>query len=192
MSIYDMYHPFMSLRYALLGLLAYEPASGYELTRQFDHSLGHYAWQARHTQIYPELNKLADEGAIEVVETGARGRRTYAITETGRAELLTWLSDPTEHSVVRNEGVLRMFLLSALEPEEAIKLLTREVQESALQAEKLRTLAQRADATAAQGERMPFGRLAAEFGLRLWEARREWALWALERIRGYGEHDSLR
>ncbi|GAA1996356.1 hypothetical protein GCM10009799_23780 [Nocardiopsis rhodophaea] len=77
----------MSLSYALLGMLAYEPFSGYDLKKRFDGELGEYAWHAPHTRIYPELVKLADEGLIEVTDEGARGRRTYAATEAGRAEL---------------------------------------------------------------------------------------------------------
>ena len=44
----------MSLRHALLGLLAVQPATGYELAQKFDASLG-TAWHASHSQIYPEL-----------------------------------------------------------------------------------------------------------------------------------------
>src|SRR3954465_5023169 len=47
----------VSLPHALLGLLAVEPRSGYELTKAFEADLGRYAWQAGHTSIYPELNR---------------------------------------------------------------------------------------------------------------------------------------
>ncbi|HET7245017.1 MAG TPA: PadR family transcriptional regulator [Streptosporangiaceae bacterium] len=70
-------------------------------------------------QIYPELNHLAGDGLVTVVEEGPRGRRTYAITDAGRAELRRWMRNPPEQFNVRNEFVLRLFLLSALEPEEA-------------------------------------------------------------------------
>ena len=43
----------MSLRYAVLGLLARRPSTGYELTQTFDRSL-RTSWHARHSQIYPE------------------------------------------------------------------------------------------------------------------------------------------
>ena len=76
----------MSLRHALLGLLAREPASGYDLTRYFEGDLGRYAWQAGHTSIYPELNKLAGRGLVEVTSEGARGAKTYDVTPAGRAE----------------------------------------------------------------------------------------------------------
>lgn len=51
----DMYSIDMSLTQALLGLLAVEPASGYELTKEFEGDLGQWAWQAAHPSVYPEL-----------------------------------------------------------------------------------------------------------------------------------------
>src|SRR5918993_922045 len=74
----------MSLPHALLGLLAVRPRSGYELTKAFEGDLGRYAWQAGHTSIYPELGRLAEQGLVEVTHEGARGSRTYAVTEGGR------------------------------------------------------------------------------------------------------------
>ena len=75
----------MSLRFALLGLLEDGPASGYTLNLRFERSLQRFAWTARQSHIYPELNRLAEEGLIEIAEEGARDKRTYALTERGRA-----------------------------------------------------------------------------------------------------------
>ena len=69
----------MSLRYAVLGLLARRPSTGYELTQTFDRSL-RTSWHARHSQIYPELAKLEAADLVEVVGHGARRSKTYAIT----------------------------------------------------------------------------------------------------------------
>ena len=80
----------MSLRHGLLGLLADGPASGYDLLRRFDNSLVN-VWPASQSQLSPELNKLARDGRVEVVEEGGRHRKTYGITEAGRAELRHWL-----------------------------------------------------------------------------------------------------
>ena len=109
----------MSLPHALLGLLAVAPRTGYDLTKVFAGEFGRYAWQAGHTSIYPELARLADQGLVEVTHEGARGSRTYAVTDAGRAALRTWLLTPREHGKVRDERVLRMFLLSALDPADA-------------------------------------------------------------------------
>ncbi|GAA1873536.1 PadR family transcriptional regulator [Asanoa iriomotensis] len=169
----------MSLRYALLGLLAEEPASGYELTRKFERVLARYAWHAQHSQIYPELNRLAADGLVEIVAEGARGRRTYAITDAGRADLRTWMLDPPDVFTVRNEFVLRLFLLSTLDRDEARAMLRPIADGSAREMADLRDAIDKADAADAEPS---FNRLIAEYGLRMFETTHEWALWALARL----------
>ncbi len=172
----------MSLTHALLGLLAVAPASGYELTREFEHELGRYAWQAGHTSIYPELGKLAGRGLVRVMHEGARGAKTYDITPQGREELRTWLlGPPGGGTTVRNEQVLRMFLISALETDDQRRLLTRIAENTARAAAELREVLA-ADAPPDRGARAGFGRLAGEFGLRQNDAVHEWATWALDQL----------
>ncbi|GIG67446.1 PadR family transcriptional regulator [Phytomonospora endophytica] len=116
----------MSLRIALLGLLVESgAASGYGLTKHFELSAGN-VWHAKHSQIYPELRKMEADGAIETVEEGARGKRTYDVTEAGRVELRRWLVEHEPERTIRNEASLRMFLLPLLGPEESVPLLRAE------------------------------------------------------------------
>jgi len=56
----------------------------------------------------------------------------------GRDELRTWLFTPPRQSKVRNELVLRMFLLSALDPADARELLGRIAASTARDAAELR------------------------------------------------------
>ncbi|SON64502.1 transcriptional regulator of PadC (fragment) [Latilactobacillus sakei] len=42
------------LQYLLLGLLNQAPKTGYDLKRVFENEIGEF-WQAKHSQIYPEL-----------------------------------------------------------------------------------------------------------------------------------------
>jgi DNA-binding PadR family transcriptional regulator len=105
----------MSLRYAVLGLLARRPSTGYELTQTFDRSL-RTSWYARHSQIYPELAKLEAANLVELVGQGARGSKTYAITEAGRAELRQWLVEAEPDRSQRSESGLRLFLTPLLDP----------------------------------------------------------------------------
>lgn len=116
----------MSLRYAVLGLLAQHPSTGYELTQRFDKSLNN-AWHASHSQIYPELAKLHEAGLIEVVGEGARNSRTYDITQAGREALRHWLVDTEPNRAQRNEGAVRFFLTLLLEPEDRIKVFQRDL-----------------------------------------------------------------
>lgn len=103
----------MSLRYALLGFLSTEPASGFDLAREFGEGLGWF-WFASHSQIYPELRRLEEEGLVTSTEVpGGPGKqkRVYEITERGEAELQEWLEQPTEYPPVRDvERVKLVFL----------------------------------------------------------------------------------
>src|ERR1700674_1502244 len=92
----------MSLRHALLGLLVEGPASGYDLLKVFDSSLV-FVWPATQSQLYGELNRLADDGLIAVSHQGPRGRKDYTITDQGRAELEHWILD-VEPDRVRRRG----------------------------------------------------------------------------------------
>ncbi|MGC4867803.1 PadR family transcriptional regulator [Micromonospora sp. DT53] len=72
------------LRLYLLKLLDDGPKHGYELIRLLeDRFLGLYAPSAG--TIYPRLQRLEVEGLVS--HTAAGGRKTYEITDAGRAEL---------------------------------------------------------------------------------------------------------
>ncbi|GAA3053757.1 hypothetical protein GCM10020000_39620 [Streptomyces olivoverticillatus] len=62
----------MSLRHAMLGLLADRPASGYDLMKRFETSLSN-VWPATQSQVYGELGKLAKSGLLKVAAEGPRG-----------------------------------------------------------------------------------------------------------------------
>ena len=74
--------------FAILGLLAVQPWSTYELTRQMDRSLGRF-WPRAHSKLYEEPKKLVAQGLAEAT-SGAQGRRprtVYTITADGRRAL---------------------------------------------------------------------------------------------------------
>jgi DNA-binding PadR family transcriptional regulator len=160
----------MSLRIALLGLLTVSgPASGYDLTKLFESSINH-AWQARHSQIYPELNKMTAEGLVTVEEEGPRGRKTYAITDVGARELRQWLLEREPSRSHRSEELLRAFLLPTLEPHEAVALLRREVEVYEAKLADLEELWRR------KGDgNVGFGKYALDLGIRQVKTVRDWA-----------------
>ncbi len=88
---------------AALGLLAQQPGSGYDLLKTFEKSMAN-VWPATQSQLYGELNKLADAGLIEVADIGPRGRKEYRITEAGRAELQRWVTNPQDDPPFRSAG----------------------------------------------------------------------------------------
>lgn len=127
----------MSLKYAILSLLAHDPLTGYELMKLFDGSVG-YFWHATHPQIYKELGRLERAGQIVHRSVEQRGRPTkkiYSLSESGRAELLDWLRIPARTQRVKDEMMLKTFCSGLLSDEDALDLIRRhrELHEAKLQ-----------------------------------------------------------
>jgi DNA-binding PadR family transcriptional regulator len=170
----------VSLRHSLLGLLADEPMSGYDLAKRFRASLWH-AWYAQHSQIYPELARLLEQGLIRTEETGSRGRKTYAITEAGLEEVRRWMAEfEPERERGRNPASLRTFFLWLLEADDVEQFLRHEVE---LHRRQLAEFEQMARGSEASRPAERAAALALEWGIRYERARVEWAEWALERVR---------
>lgn len=169
----------MSLRHALLGLLAERPASGYDLLKRFDTSLA-TVWPATQSQIYTELTKLAGGGLITVAAEGPRGRKEYAIADAGLAELRHWLTETKPQRNTRSDILLRVFFLGVLKPEQARAYLTGLAEMSEQGHEDLSRLAESIDW--GDDDLSVYGRIALEYGLRFNAMRREWAEWAADQI----------
>jgi PadR family transcriptional regulator AphA len=92
------------------------------------------------------------------------------------------MRNPPDTYLVRNEFVLRLFLLSALEPAEARAALLDLAAENDAALAALREQVDKFDASADPGTPPPLGRLVAEFGLRSYQTLREWAQWALDNM----------
>lgn len=169
----------MSLRHALLGLLADRPASGYDLLKLFDTSLAN-VWPATQSQIYSELNKLAAAGLIAVAAEGARGRKQYALTDAGRDELSRWLTETDPARNHRSEVLLRVFFLGEISRAQAHDYLAGLAADFAKEDQALRDLERSVDWD--DGNLSVYGRIALEYGLRFSVMRREWAEWAAEQV----------
>ena len=169
----------MSLRYAVLGLLAEQPMSGYELTRHFDEAVAG-AWSARHSQIYPELARLLDDRLIRVVEEGPRGRKRYATTPEGVAEVRAWLTETEPDHTARSDPYIRVFLLWLVEPAQAVAYLETLAERHQ---ENLTRFTDQAFAIDPDSPAAAFTRVGLEAGIRHEEALLAWARWAVDEVR---------
>ncbi|CAL9330923.1 PadR family transcriptional regulator [Streptomyces werraensis] len=177
----------MSLRMALLGLLVTKgPTNGYALTRTFADSLSH-VWSAQHSQVYPELARLAETGLVTVEDEGPRGQKRYTVTDAGRKALRHWLTEVEPNRTVRNENALRAFLLPTLDQEDAVRLVRKEAEYYQRRTEEITRQRDMLRDPQSTG----FGVHAAELGVRISSAIAEWAEWAVaqleaDRARGNG------
>jgi DNA-binding PadR family transcriptional regulator len=97
--------------YAILGLLAGGPKSGYAIRQVVEQTLRHF-WKESFGHIYPTLSKLAAAGLIAPEAEAPVGRtdqRRYRITPQGREELDRWLAAELEPEGVRNELALKLY-----------------------------------------------------------------------------------
>jgi DNA-binding PadR family transcriptional regulator len=169
----------VSLRYAVLDLLAAEPLSGYDLTRRFAVSMAN-VWPAQHSQIYPELAKLTADGLIVQTGGGPRGRKVYRTTPAGLDALRSWLRETPPDYTVRFGALLRVFCLWALPADEALAQLSRD------RAEYVRHLGEMQRAITevdwAESPTHRASRLAIQFGVSFYSSLVNWIDWASEQI----------
>jgi DNA-binding PadR family transcriptional regulator len=171
----------MSLRHAVLGLLALQgQASGYDLLQIFKVSLDN-VWPATQSQLYTELGKLTQAQLVTLVAAGGRGRKAYSVTDAGRHELVHWLLDEPPTANRRNDLLLRIFFLGLVPPDQAEEFLHARAAAAAALHQHLRQLRQTlADEHDPLAE---YGRLALEWGLRFSAMQRDWAEWAADQLR---------
>jgi len=120
-----------TLGYALLGMLAREPLTGYELAQHLKAPVGFF-WHARHSQIYPELANLERQGLVthRVVEQPDRpDKKVYSIAEAGLAALKQWATEPMPVAAAREELVLKAYSLWLADPERARALFRQHERE---------------------------------------------------------------
>jgi DNA-binding PadR family transcriptional regulator len=120
----------MSLEHAILGLLDYEPMTGYDLKKMIDVSVAHF-WPAVQSQIYKTLGRMAEAGwvNVEIISQEPRPpRKVYAITETGRTELFQWLETPQPAAETRLGWLIQIFFAGRLPDENVIVLLEHQLQ----------------------------------------------------------------
>jgi PadR family transcriptional regulator, regulatory protein AphA len=105
--------------YALLGLLAVQPWTAYELTRQLRRSM-HVVWPKSESLLYTEPKKLVDAKLARVVQQrrGGRTRAQYRITAAGRRELRAWLGTEPAAPAVEIEAMLRVTFADHGTPEQ--------------------------------------------------------------------------
>lgn len=178
----------MSLRHALLGLVAIRPRSGYDLAKLMAESGPGKVWTASHSSIYPELQRMTEDGLLERSERGQRQRATYTLTEAGTAELRRWIRSDPGPRVVRDEMMLRVFNLWLLPPEEASTLLARMAEDHRARLADYQERATWPDID----EPGWYSGLALQAGISYERSMAEWAEWAAAKVAAHGKSLSKR
>ena len=161
----------------LLGMLAIESMSGYDLGLTIRASVG-YIWNESYGQIYPNLKKLAVDGCVSAKterQTGKPDRRIYSITEKGRARLKAWLAVPPQPEIPRNEMLLKLFFGDQI-PAPVLIGYVEHMAEERRALLKVLERAEREEIAASQHyPGAPYWRMAARFGQMEMRAHLRWA-----------------
>jgi DNA-binding PadR family transcriptional regulator len=130
----------MSLPHVLLGLLAEESRTGYELERSMREDLDH-VWRAEYSQIYPALARLRRAGWVLLKVLGPRRgprRNLYRVTAAGRRELRRWLADPCPVRG-KDERLARLAFFDLLAPADRRAAMLAQERALALESRELRS-----------------------------------------------------
>ena len=170
-----------STSYALLGLLAVQSWTTYELAKQMDRTLNRF-WPRARSKVLEEPKKLvALSLATAREESAGRRRRTvYSITAAGRRVLADWVVEPGAGPVLEFEQLLKVFFSENGSREDLLRTL-REIRAGAYE----RTMANIEVARSVLDRRTPFpqrdavNQLVGTFLMDFDDTVDRWAEWAI-------------
>ena len=101
----------MSVRHALLALLAEGPKYGLKLRQEFEERTGE-VWPLNVGQVYTTLQRLERDGLVESDGVADEGpQKSFRITAKGTDELADWLQTPPDlSSPPRDELVIKVLV----------------------------------------------------------------------------------
>jgi DNA-binding PadR family transcriptional regulator len=169
----------------LLGLLAIEPMSGYDLGLTIRVSVGHF-WNESYGQIYPNLKRLAAAGLVTAKTERQKGkpdRRIYFITEKGSERLVKWLAAQPQPEIPRNEFLLKLFFGDRIPTEIMIGWVERMVESESTVLRELTRVEREEIAMHQHYPGAPYWKMAARFGQLELKAHLKWAEETLASLR---------
>ena len=169
----------------LLGLLAVESMSGYDLGLAIRASIGHF-WNESYGQIYPNLKRLAADGLVSSKteqQKGKPNRQIYSISQKGRMRLAKWLAIEPQPEIPRNELLLKLFFGAHAPLEALIAFVERMAKRESELAERFKRLFREEIAGLERYPDAPYWRMTARFGQLELEAHLRWAQETLAALR---------
>ena len=172
--------PLTTTSFAILGLLAIQPWTTYELAQQMERTLNRI-WPRARSKLYEEPKKLVAHGLAVAAreQVGRRPRTVYSITGAGRQALAEWLRTPGPGPVLESEQLTKLCFSDAGRKEDALATLDAT---AAWATEQLGIFAEAASEYLEGGGRFP-ERLAttvlgARFLVDFYLGTQRWAQWA--------------
>ncbi len=119
----------MSVKYAMLGILAEKDLHGYELKSSFDEKVGDF-WSLNYGQIYSTLDRLEKEDLVthdRQTQDKRPDKKIYSITPKGKKELGEWLSAPVSKvRALRDEFFIKLVFMDKRNPGPVLELIEKQ------------------------------------------------------------------
>ena len=119
----------MSVKYAMLGILAEKDLHGYELKSSFDDKVGEF-WSLNYGQIYSTLDRLEQEDLVthdRQVQDKRPDKKIYSITSKGKKKLEEWLSTPVSKlRALRDEFFIKLVFMDKRNPAPVLDLIEKQ------------------------------------------------------------------
>ena len=120
----------MSVRQALLALLAEHPRHGYQLRQEFEARTGG-SWPLNIGQVYTTLARLARDGLVTEAGRPDDGSVEYELTAAGQADVAQWWSRPVQRSApARDELAIKIAMAVTSPGVDAAAVIQRQRTES--------------------------------------------------------------
>jgi len=117
----------MSVRYALLGLLAQRPCHGYELHSTLLSIVGGQEnWDLKPAQIYTTLARLENSGLVRQAGTDKDSgpeKHIYTITPKGKQEVTRWFREGVPEDHMHDDFFIKLRIALALEEVDAVEII---------------------------------------------------------------------
>jgi PadR family transcriptional regulator AphA len=169
----------VSFREFILGLLAEQPMSGYDIKRA-QKSLGWLIGIPSFGSLYPTLHGLLREGLVTVEVQPAQdrpSRKVYSITDAGRQVLQEWADQPNAPTASLKSFVMQLNIAGNLSHRALASRLNQRREQVAAQRAALQQQMDELKASADLGQR-----LVTSFGLALASAELDWLNQTLARL----------
>jgi len=161
----------------ILGLLLISPATLYALNKLFEQGISLF-YSASLGSIRSALTVLLDRGHVTVAESvdNGRSKKTYAITDAGRAAFTEWMLAPIASGNLETIALSKLYLLGLLPADARAGILediTARTARDLAQLEQLAVMLDSMELPPEYREIFRYQRLTLEYGLMSHRAGRE-------------------
>ncbi|MDQ3653892.1 MAG: PadR family transcriptional regulator [Chloroflexota bacterium] len=166
---------------SLLGFLHERPMTGWDLVTVAQQRIGNF-WSLTQSQVYRELNAMAQAGLVEAGERGSRDRQPFAITDAGRAAFSDWVLQGPGKEVIRFPLLITIMFGEHVPTERLAEIVASHEKMHAERLANFRAI----EASIPESSRPldPYSLATLHFGIRYEEAVLEWFRELPEGIRG--------